>query len=541
MADKALPRPRRPLYALVSAGFQSVISHTKLSANKRTRAAGLGTVLLLAALMVYISCVYSILFAKLLAPAGGLDVMLLSMVGLCVIVTLLFTLFSAQGMLFGGRDTDILFCLPVPPHSILISKLLAVYLESLLCTLFFLIPTGIVYLIFGGPGGAGFLSVFLLGLLFLPLLPTCLSLLLGWCVAFLSGRRTKKRYLSTAFSILAFAGLLVALALLATKLQSIAENITAIRAFFKGFLFPLHALVQAACGMDILSLLSFLFVCALPMVVCVLLLAPRYQRLLTRVHSHALKEDYRLRILPAKGQLRSLIKKEAAQYFGTSVYVINTGFGLVLLLLASGYLLFEGGSLGVILKSAGLSTQIAFPVIAAFSLFTLSTACTTAVSISLEGSRLWILRESPVPLHTIFLAKAGWNLMLSLPVVVISSVFISLGLGLSFFSGLALFLLLASFALFSSLLGLMCNLLFPRLDAPNDMVVVKQSISTLLSIFAPLLLLAGLGVLYGAYLYAKISFTAYAFCCAGLFAFTSFFLWKALLKKGAELFNALAG
>ncbi|MEG2119840.1 MAG: hypothetical protein RRY53_05740, partial [Pseudoflavonifractor sp.] len=95
-------------------------------------------------------------------------------VGLCT----MFTLFAAQGVIFGGRDNDLMLSMPVSAFTLLLCRVLALYLENLLCTALILLPAGVVYLLHGGGGGGGVLLLLRAGLaaVLLAFLPSVLSL-----------------------------------------------------------------------------------------------------------------------------------------------------------------------------------------------------------------------------------------------------------------------------------------------------------------------------------------------------------------------------
>ena len=53
-------------------------------------------------------------------------------------------------------------------------------------------------------------------------------------------------------------------------------------------------------------------------------------------------------------------------------------------------------------------------------------ACTSACSISLEGKSLWIIRSLPVDTSTIFAAKIGVNLTITVPISILDSILLGL-------------------------------------------------------------------------------------------------------------------
>ena len=81
--------------------------------RKRRAASGLGALIFMAVLAVYLSGTYSFMFAAQLAPIGMLKLEILMMSVLAVVMGLVFTLFAAQGVIFGGRDNDLMLAMPV--------------------------------------------------------------------------------------------------------------------------------------------------------------------------------------------------------------------------------------------------------------------------------------------------------------------------------------------------------------------------------------------------------------------------------------------
>ena len=102
-------------------------------------------------------------------------------------------------------------------------------------------------------------------------------------------------------------------------------------------------------------------------------------------------------------------------------------------------------------------------------------------------------------------------------------------------------LLLVLGLLFSGVMaqsGLLANLRFPKLDAPNDTVVVKQSASVLIIMFGSWVLLAALGFGYF-FLFSRRGETAGLLIAAGVCALLNVVLWRLLATVGIKLFRDL--
>lgn len=86
--------------------------------------------------------------------------------------------------------------------------------------------------------------------------------------------------------------------------------------------------------------------------------------------------------------------------------------------------------------------------------------------------------------------------------------------------------------------GLAVNLRFPKMDAVNDTLVVKQSASTMIGVFASMLIPAAAALVYwklGTFLAAE----SFLLCCSGLFLVLAAVLWHWVLKKGPGILKEL--
>ena len=153
--------------ALLRVSFRGMLLTANPTRKNRKKAAtGAGFLVLMCCLMLYLGGVYSFVFASLLAPLGRLDLMLSLMALIGVSMSFFLGVASGAGFVFGGRDNDILLAMPVSAFAVLLSKVLALYLENLALMLFVLLPAGAAYLRYVG-FAAAFLPLLLLGALLL--------------------------------------------------------------------------------------------------------------------------------------------------------------------------------------------------------------------------------------------------------------------------------------------------------------------------------------------------------------------------------------
>ncbi|MDE7262043.1 MAG: hypothetical protein K2N78_08320, partial [Oscillospiraceae bacterium] len=158
----------KKFFVLAKVQLWALLSSLRIGGSRKRAASGWAAMLAAAGLCLYVSGVYS--FA--IAEAGELWLLMLLMPAMAVVAGMVFTAFAAQGVVFGGRDADLLLSMPVPSLMVLGAKLIALYAENLVFCVFLVLPAGAAWLWYGGGGGALFVLRLLAGTVFLPLLPT---------------------------------------------------------------------------------------------------------------------------------------------------------------------------------------------------------------------------------------------------------------------------------------------------------------------------------------------------------------------------------
>lgn len=481
--------------ALLKVSVQSMLlSSTNARGNSRKRAAtGVGAVVLIAFLGLYLSGFYSYMLLQVLVPAH-MEVLVFVFMGIVALVGgLLFTTFAVRGIIFGGRDNDLLLSMPVTETQLMLSRVSAVYLENLLFAFFVLLPAGVACALMSQSGHSPlFWLRLLLAALLLPLLDTTLSVLLGALIAFLSVRVSRGALGQNIIMGLFLAGVFWFSFHLNGMLEELAANAAGVRDSMS-WAAPLLWMADGILG-SWSKLLGFAVCCIVPFALMVLALGKVYRKAVTVFAARAARSDYKLSTQTAAGQKKALLAKEAKRFFGTPTYFWNAGIGLIMLLAAGVAALVMQNDLRTLL---GLMED--FPVLPMAALvigFCLSTCVIAAPSVSLEGKYLWILREAPLKESTLLWVKVGFQLLLSVPCTLIAGLCLTVALGLSLWQGGVLIVFSLLFALFQAAFGMLMGLTFPKLDAVNETLVVKQSMATLLGMFGPMAVLGVCAALY---------------------------------------------
>jgi ABC-2 type transport system permease protein len=192
----------------------------------------------------------------------------------------------------------------------------------------------------------------------------------------------------------------------------------------------------------------------------------------------------------------SLVEKEVKRFFSSTLYALNSGIGMVLLVIMSvASLFFKADIESILSQEIGFSVASEMMILIVFG-FSIGMTYTPAISLSLEGKQLWILKSLPIKPSTVMLSKILFNLILIVPIAYVSLIMIGIALSIKLVSMLIILLLILVFAILVSCMDAVINLYLPKFDYNNETEVIKQSAGAFLGIFGTFAVLITLGFLY---------------------------------------------
>ena len=410
-----------------------------------------------------------------LETVNQLSQLLLNLYGQLASLGFLFGFFQAQGYLFQYKDFDLLGTLPISQKVIIAAKLTMMLVFVYLFAMIMVLPTYGVWWYFSSPS---ILQLFLFIPMYLvtPIPLMLLGSFISYWIRKLTQRFIRANVLQTIFSVL----FIISFASFSYGFNQwvpsfILTWLNTIDVFGDWF-------TDAITNLAILPFLGFMLIHGLILYGFIWFMS---QPLLSMNQQRALAPKIEHKKIPLKTMTvyRHLLVKEWHRFIGTSIYFINTGFGLILLFAATLVALFFPilvNEVVTVLALIGIH-----PVWLIFGIvgFSLSTVYTPAVSLSLEGKNLATLKTLPIPALTIFKAKIAFNLWLTLPVVFFTTMIATSIFSLAWTESILLLVMLIFFATLLSIFFFYLNLLFPRFDYHHEVEVVKQSLAALLAVF----------------------------------------------------------
>jgi ABC-2 type transport system permease protein len=396
----------------------------------------------------------------------------------------LFGFFQAQGYLFQYKDYDLLGSLPIPQFKITLAKISLMMMFLHIFSLVIVLPEYVIWWWFVSPP---WYHIWIMIPLFL--LAPLPFLLIGSLVSFFIRKVTQRfinaQTIQTIFSVLAMVIYLSLILLVNQETFSIPwlEWVNPISILSRWFLSALNDYL-------LLPFIGFLIIQLILFMGYIWVMNQPITRLNQQRQSQVIRHDRRL-----PTQMTSiwshLLRKETKRFLNTPVYLMNTGFGLIILILMAGLVWFIPDQLATF--QLMVSSNLGFLYWSLFAVFgfAISTVFTPAVSLSLEGHNLPLLKSLPLEGYKVFFSKVGFNLILIIPITFIVAIILGLALNLP---GSLIALFIAHIIVFSTLLSLffmLINIWFPRFDFQSEVEVVKQSLASLFAVFGGFAFLGG--------------------------------------------------
>ena len=455
----------------------SVMRHSKDARERRNAVMGVVAIGIVAVTYGFMSASNA---AAIFLMQGVSPAPFLLMCTMASVFALVMAFSQGSATLSAFQDFDTLMGMPVRTSVVVLARFLTLYLVEAVYTLPFLLPCGVVYAIFAKPA-LWYYPAYLLMVLLVPVLPlivgSAFDILVGTAFA---KNRHKKAITSTIKTVflLAFVAGAYLLPQLTTRLY---EDLDGISGTLSRVYPPAAWFAQAATGsapMFLLFTLGSAALCAL----YVLLLNRTFLWVHDRLCADYHVKNYRLGAQRQNRIGRALYQIELKRFFDSTAWVLNTIIGAIMVLaMGIGGAIFAG-RLMALLETTGMQ-NFAAGLLIGILIFCATLAPTTSCAISMEGSRIWISKQLPIPAKKWLFSKLLVNLTLVGPALLVTQTLLAIAFRslLTASDVVGLYLLPISALLANTVFGLFINARMPRLNWKTDTEVVKQSGAVLLS------------------------------------------------------------
>jgi ABC-2 type transport system permease protein len=438
---------------------------------------------------------------RVFKETNSLDSMLTYIFMYATFLSVFFIILRASAYLFNYKDYDFLTSLPIKNEVVLGAKITVMMVMVYISVYLVSAPMIFSYFYHGGFSLNKLITI-LISLLFIPILPLVVFSFFSLLINFILNKLGIHKIFTIVFTFAILLGYMY-FAFTFTSgsnnpflnqqafLESMGKFIPTIELFFNG-----------VANNNILQLILFI-------VINVALLGVYVYAIKDLVHITNQNQTKSIRRRKKVGKLKqrtvteSLILKEVKKFFSVNIYVMNSGFGPLLMIVGGVLAIFYSDRI-----SSFANQLLAYDVEVSFILlglvgFLLSTVFTSAISLSLEGDNFWLIRSLPIKPKTIMMSKMLFNVLLGLPFALFFVGAVTIALRLEFLKILLIMLVVVSYSLVTSIFGSIINLYFPKFKFKNETEVVKQSLGAFIGMFSGFGLIVILGLSY-AYVFISL-------------------------------------
>lgn len=484
---------------------------------------------------------YAYMLAEPLHKLNLTYIMLSIFIALVTILTFTSGLYKSQGILFEARDNDLLFSLPIKKSTILFLRIFKLVAFQYIYNLMFILPAFIIYIYFEHPGLSFYLLSFLMTIL-IPLIPTIISSIIGYIVKLVSSKFKSKKIMQTLLSILVFAVIYILSLNINSFIEDIASKAKSVNDLLTKIYYPIGAYIELITKFDFLTFIKLIVINVLPLILFIYIGSKFYFKIIFNSKEVATKSkkikatDLKTKRTP----LKALTLKELKRYFSSPIYMFNTCVGLILILVMS-IVFFINGEAGFksIMKTMDFDINATMTLLFyGLVLFVGAITSITSSSISLEGKTINITKSLPVSEITILNSKILMTMVIELPFILISDLLFIIKFTPDILYIIILLLLSIIVVVLTGVIGLLVNLKYPKLNATNDTEVVKQSASSMISVFTGMAI-AIISFLLISYFSEKYDLTTIMLLHVTLLGIITIVLYKILMKIGPKEYREL--
>ncbi len=538
----------KKLYSLLKASMTSDMNLFKIKTKKNNKKNILIPLFIAGYLMFMIWGGANSLFEKL-APMH-IQYILLSLFAFGIsIMTIIEGIYKSSSLIFNCKDDDLLLSLPIKRRTVLFVRVFKFYVFELMFNSLFLLPIMIAYIRWADTLNWTYYLTSIVMLFMLPIIPIVISCFIGVITSSISSRFKYKNIVQIVLSMTIIIGIIVFSYNTENLMEYLMKHATSINDLISKIYYPAGVYAKLVTEFKIIDLLIFILNNVSIYIFSIYILSKFYFKINSRMKKVITNKKVKVGTLTIKAtsQTNSLIKKELNTFFKTPVFIINSGFALVLFLLAAIIIPFKFNSIIPILTAEegglGLSKDIINNNMSVLILLLISsvsflTSITNSV-ISLEGKNINILKSLPVSIKTILMSKIYACLVITTPVLFIGNLILLIKFKIKFIEAIILLLLSILIPLISHFIGIIINLKFPKLDYENSTEVIKQSASSFISVMLGMLLFI-ISAIVITNLIGKINSLIILLISMLIYIIIDIILYLYLINKGVKEFNSLS-
>lgn len=514
---------------------------------------------------IYRTIMAIFLFLLLAASVGALDLpiyeslkminmqslLLVLNYSLVAFVIFFFGVFYVMNIFYFSKDIDYLLPLPVKPETIIASKFVVTLLYEYFIEGIILVPCTIIYGISSSISPLFYVYSIIL-MIFLPILPLCIALLLSILVMPLINLSKNKDLFKIiggvlalifafGFNIVANVGARNA-GQMSNSLKSLSNSVGSI---FPGGKIAADALINCSSFYGFLQLVIFVLINILSFVIILALSKALYFKGVVGLSESgskrkAMNEAELSKAVSRKSVVMSYTIKELKLLFRTPAYFINCVIIVLIWPLVIIMPMFfsshqnNGPSKDQLISLFASSSN--YPIIiaaaAAFGVFVGCMNVVTCTSISREGDNFFVMKYIPVPYKQQITAKILSGVAIALVGQILLVITAAIIMKLPIYMSILCIIIGLAGMFFSATIGILIDIMMPKLEWDNEQKAVKQNLNVLFAVI-PALIVGVITVVPVAIMRPNFMVTFIVLLI--IYAVIDFVVYKAVCEKGTDI------
>lgn len=450
---------------------------------------------------------------------------------------------ASQSYLFESHDNELLMSMPIKPIAILLSRFVTFFSLNSIYSLMISLPSLVAYSLIIKFNFLGLIA-FLIAMFFTPLLSTALCSVIGYFIWIVTSKTPNKKLITTLIGFVISTTIII----LGTNAKSIGNlilnNQEFANRFFSRYFTLFYWFGKSVINGNFLYSLPLIVFSIILTILSFLLISVKFSTILcTKPATY--KKKYITKPMKVKNPMVSLIRKELGYFFSIPSYVLNGAFGTIAAIIMGIYMLVNPGGFDLTVDESldflNVKSLTPFALLLSVTLFSAMNDI-TAPTISLEAKTLWIIKTMPIDCMDILIAKSLMSLIITLPGTLFLTICATFTFSLNIIDILFLIIVPSVAALFAGFLGVCVNLYFPRFDWSSEIIIIKQSGSVFIALFASIILSMVPVIISSAIaiLVPSIPILLLYIFCTLYFVIFVIIEFLFLKKKGPELFDKLS-
>ena len=539
----------KKLISLLKATMSQDMSLFKIKSKNESKFSKIILPIVLALIVMFSVGSYAAMLAEELVKYNLTYIILTIFIMLTSLLTIIEGVYKSQGILFEAKDNDLLFSMPISKSKIFFTRLFKLISFEFLYNSLFMFPAMLVYAMYEKTS-ISFYIISLIMLVLLPIIPTIVACIIGYIIKGLASRFKAKNVIQVILTTIMLLFIFYASFNIQGLIANIIQNANSINEVITRIYYPAGLYINLIQNFNILDSVVLFAINIIPAILFIYVASIFYFKITSKLGE---KSNNKKKVnwgksadktFKVKSQLLGLINKEMKRFFSSPVFIINAGFGMVLMIVATIAMSINfDGMVEVILQGENIGISIDEikamkpKIYYAFVVFATCMTSITSSMISLEGKSFNITNSLPVLPEKILLAKVLTSNIISIPVVLICDIIFFVVFKVAIID--IVFILLVSIIMptFTALVGILMNLKYPKMNATSDTEVVKQSMSSAVSVFIGLFV--GMLSIAIIILGSKINLDLFIILELLIFGAIVFTLWRILKKYGVKRFREI--